>query len=149
MLLLPRGTESELINDSITLNDFILINDSAIPLTPPICNYLAPVSNTALITDIGCSGNYDAYTLNTTNVPVATPVNVMLSNGSHMYSTHTRKLNIPTLPPAECVQHRFPAMKTTGLLSIGQLCYHGCSATFSQHHLVIKNKRATTILVGH
>ena len=40
-------------------------------------------------------------------------------------------------------------MKTTGLLSIVQLCDHGCSATFSQHHLVIKNKRATTILVGH
>ena len=40
-------------------------------------------------------------------------------------------------------------MKTTGLLYIGQLCDHGCSATFSQHHLVIKNKRATKILVGH
>ena len=66
-----------------------------------------------------------------------------------MSSTHTRELNIPTLPPAACVQHRLPAIKTTGLLSIGQLCDHGCSATFSQHHLVIKNKRATKILVGH
>ena len=73
----------------------------------------------------------------------------MLPNGSHMSSTHTQQLSIPTLPPAACVQHRFPAMKTTGLLSIGQLCDHGCSATFYQHHLVIKNKRATTILVGH
>ena len=82
-------------------------------------------------------------------MPVVTPVNVLLPNGSHMSSTHTRQLNIPTLPPAECVQHRFPAMKTTGLLSIGQLCDHECSATFYQHHLVIKNKRATTILVGH
>ena len=40
-------------------------------------------------------------------------------------------------------------MKTTGLLYIGQLCDHVFSATFSQHHLVIKNKRETTILVGH
>ena len=66
-----------------------------------------------------------------------------------MSSTHTWQLNIPTLPPAACVHHLFLAMKTTGLLSIGQLCDHGCSATFSQHHLVIKNKRAITILVGH
>ena len=57
------GTKSEPINDSITLNNFILINDSAIPLTPPICNYLAPDSNTTLIADTGCSGHYDAYTL--------------------------------------------------------------------------------------
>ena len=72
-----------------------------------------------------------------------------LPKGSHMSITHTRQLNIPTLPPAACVQNSFPEMKTTGLLSIDQLCDHGCSATFSQHHLVIKNKRATTILVGH
>ena len=82
-------------------------------------------------------------------MPVVTPVNVLLPNGSHMSSTHTKHLSIPTLPPAACLQRQSPAMKTTGLLSIGQLCGHGCSDTFSQHHLVIKNKQATTILVGH
>ena len=66
-----------------------------------------------------------------------------------MSSTHTKHLSIPNLPPAACLQHQLPAMKTTGLLSIGQLCDHGCSATFSQHHLVIKNIQAITILVGH
>ena len=130
------GTESEIINDIITLNDFILSNDSAIPLTPPICNYLAPDSNTTLIVDTGCSGHCDAYNIDKKNVPVITPLNVLLPNGSHMSSTHTKHLSIPTLPPAACLQHQFLAMKTTVLLSIGQLCDHGCSATFSQHHLV-------------
>ena len=109
-------------------------------LTPPICNYLAPDSNTAFIADTGCSGHYDAYNRDPKNALVVTPVNVLLPNGSHMSSTHTKHLNIPSLPPAACLQHQFPAMKTTGLLSIGQLCDHGCSATFSQHHLVIKKK---------
>ena len=52
--------------------------------------YLAPDSNTALIADTGCFGHYAAYTLNTNNVPVVTPMNVLLPNGSHMSSTHTQ-----------------------------------------------------------
>ena len=83
---------------SITLNDFILSNDSAIPLTPPICNYIAPDSNTNLIADTGCSGHYDAYNIDTKNVPVVTPVNVLLPNGSHMSSTHTNHLSMSPSP---------------------------------------------------
>ena len=66
-----------------------------------------------------------------------------------MTSTHTRTLDIPTLPPTACIQHLFPEMKTTGLLSIGQLCDHGCTAKFSRTKLVIRNSHGTIIMVGY
>ena len=39
-------------------------------------------------------------------------------------------------------------MTTTGLLSIGQLCDHRCTATFSQYRLVIRNSANNIILIG-
>ena len=66
-----------------------------------------------------------------------------------MTSTHTRQLNIPSLPPEACTQHLFPEMKTSGLLSIGQLCDYGCTAKFSKRRLIVLNSSGTTILVGH
>ena len=66
-----------------------------------------------------------------------------------MTSTHTRQLNIPSLPPEACTQHLFPEMKTSGLLSIGQLCDSGCTAKFSERRLIVRNSRGTIILVGH
>ena len=72
-----------------------------------------------------------------------------LPNGNTMSSTHTRILDIPSLPQEACIQHLFPQMTTTGLLSIGQLCDHGCTATFSEKKLIIRNKEGVVIIVGH
>ena len=65
-----------------------------------------------------------------------------------MTSTHTCRLAIPSLPPEACTQHLYPEMKTAGLLSIGQLCDHGYTATFSQYRLVIRNSANDIILIG-
>ena len=66
-----------------------------------------------------------------------------------MTSTHTQLLDIPSLPPEARVQHLFPEMQSTGLLSIGQLCDYGCTATLSERRLVIRNKDNKVIIVGH
>ena len=66
-----------------------------------------------------------------------------------MASTHTQQLNILSLPPEACTQHLFPEMKTTGLLSIGQLCNYGCTAKFSKRRLIIRNSGGNIILIGH
>ena len=72
----------------------------------------------------------------------------MLPNGGTMTSTHTQILDIPSLPKDACTQHLFPEMRTTGLLSIGQLCDHGCTAKFSCSRLIICNKQHEIILIG-
>ena len=112
-------------------------------VVPPIT-----LKSTSLIADSGCSQHYDGiHTLNKSKVVL--PVTVSLPNGDRMTSSHTRTLNIPTLPPEACTQHLFPQMTTTGLLSIGQLCDHGCTATLSRHRIVIRNKSGAIIIVGH
>ena len=40
-------------------------------------------------------------------------------------------------------------MKTTGLLSIGQLCDHVYTAIFYKHQLIIRNKQGDIIIIGH
>ena len=65
-----------------------------------------------------------------------------------MTSTHTKILDIPSLPESARTQHMFPEMHTTGLLSIGQLCDHDCTANFSCKRLVIRNKDNVIILIG-
>ena len=72
----------------------------------------------------------------------------MLPNGNSMTSTHTKILNIPSLPISARTQHMFPEMNTTGLLSIGQLCDHDCTAIFSRTRLIIRNKENEIILIG-
>ena len=66
-----------------------------------------------------------------------------------MTSTHTSFLNIPSLPPKSCHQHLFPAMKTTGLFSIGQLFDHGCAAIFYKRRFIIRNEQGEIIIIGH
>ena len=100
------------------------------------------VNKNSVIADPDYSGHYDG-TKNFKSKPVLNEIIVLLPNGGHMTSTHIRSLNIPTLPPNACIQHMFPEMKTTGLVSIGQLCDHGCTATFSKKKTGYQKKRMT------
>ena len=110
---------------------FFLTN-SVIPPSPSIQNDLYTA-------DIDCSGHYAG--INSTQNTIATnPISVLLPNGGSMISTHIQSLNISSLPPKACTQHLFPAMKTSVLLSIVQLCDHGYTASFSKYKLYIKNK---------
>jgi hypothetical protein len=48
-----------------------------------------------------------------------------------MVSTHQVDLNLPNLPPSACTAHLFPSLGDTSLISMGQLCDAGCTATFT------------------
>ena len=84
-----------------------------------------------------------------TNIqPTKTPISAKLPDGNFMHSTHELTLNIPTLPKEAGRSHIFPQLKSSSLLSIGQLCDYGCSATFTKSTLTVKNNADTTILTG-
>ena len=57
-----------------------------------------------------------------------------------MHSTHTGQLDIPALPPEAKTAHIFSELASGSLLSIGQLCDHGCSAYFDKAKLYILYK---------
>ena len=65
-----------------------------------------------------------------------------------MESTHIGELPIPHLPREARIAHLFPALGETSLISIGQLCDHGCQAHFSATTVVITYENKL-ILQGH
>ena len=79
--------------------------------------------------------------------PTKNGVSVLLPDGGTMRATHTAKLPIPALPYAARQAHLFPALSSGALLSIGQLCDHGCQAVFNASTVnIIKTHK--TILQG-
>ncbi len=111
---------------SIKLNNLIncvFVSNSVIPPKHLIITTIS-------ITDTGCSGHYNGDMQGGT--PTRTPINVQLPNGGTMTSTHTCHIHTPSLLPKACQHYLILAMKTTNLLSIGQLCNHGCTAQFSK-----------------
>ena len=70
-----------------------------------------------------------------------TNLTVRLPNGHTMQATHATNFHIPALPPNATQAHVFPQMRTAPLLSIGQLCDHGCEAHFDKHQVVITHQQ--------
>ena len=54
-----------------------------------------------------------------------------------MNSTHTANLHLPNLPTTASEAHIFPTLASGSLISIGQLCDHGCTAHFSATDVTI------------
>ena len=54
-----------------------------------------------------------------------------------MTSTHEGHLDIPELPPAATLTHVVPELNTHSLISIGQLCDAGCTATVNSDSIDI------------
>jgi hypothetical protein len=79
-------------------------------------------------------------------------VSVLLPDGGTMRATHTAELPINTLPYAARQAHLFPALSSDALLSIGQLCDHGCREIFNastvniinNHKLILQGQRNLT-----
>jgi hypothetical protein len=65
-----------------------------------------------------------------------------------MYSTHEAELDIPSLPHAARRVHIVPALKTTSLLSIGQLCDAGCEVLFDANCVRVRHANEL-ILAGN
>jgi hypothetical protein len=55
---------------------------------------------------------------------------VRVPNGAVLRSSHVATLALPGFSPAACQAHIFPGLASHPLLSIGQLCDDGCTATF-------------------
>ena len=64
-----------------------------------------------------------------------------------MTSVHEGHLDFPTLPPTATVSHIVPEMTTHNLLSIGQLCDAGCTATVTKDKIEVTHN-SHTILTG-
>jgi hypothetical protein len=61
--------------------------------------------------------------------PITQGITVSLSDGTTMTTTYTAILPIP---------HIFPAIKHSSLLSVRQLCDHGCKAHFDANKVMIR-----------
>ena len=84
-----------------------------------------------------------------TNIrPTQEPINVLLPNHQNITSTHQANLNINNLPPAAKSVHVFPSLASGSLLSIGQLCDSGCTATFTASTATI-SRNGQPIITGH
>ena len=71
---------------------------------------------------------------------VSTPLQVGLADASIIESTHEGYLPIDGLPKEATAAHLFPALGQTSLLSIGQLCDHGCEAHFTATTVTVTYK---------
>jgi hypothetical protein len=130
-------------------------------LTQPICNLVAPVSNSvgppapnsntiSEIADTGSTGHFCTVELPVINKrPTLNPISIRNANGSIMHSTHEAELDMPMLPAAAKRVHIVPAeLATHTLLSIGQLCDAWCGVSFTAEEVTIKYK-GTTLLSGY
>ena len=116
----------------------------AIESSPP--NRLTPFHHNN-IADTGCTGHYVTTDAPLTNVhPVSPGLSVHLPDGSTIVSTHVGTLPF-ALPPDACVAHIFPTLTSGSLVSIGLLCDHGCTATFTAHDVTITHQ-GQPILTG-
>ena len=101
-------------------------------------NIIIPANT--IIADTGATGHYLMVDGPYTNaIPVSQGIDVLLPSGQKIRSSHTAELSLPGLPPTAIQCHIFPDLIAGSLLSIGQLCDHGCEATFS----------ATTVTILH
>jgi hypothetical protein len=64
--------------------------------------------------------------------PTTCPIKVVVDHGGTMTSTHEGDIHIPGLPPEAGKAHLFKelAQGSGSLVSLGQLCDHGCTALF-------------------
>ena len=110
-----------------------LFNQPPPPPKPP-----NPCAATITI-DRGTSGHYLVTSPHHTKAshPGTHPITMQLLNGSKIVSSHTTTIPLPELPSAARHAHVFPDLTNHSLISVGQLCDHGCKALFTVNHMVI------------
>lgn len=100
--------------------------------------------------DSGCNHNFIPITLSNTlsNVRTTTvPTHVVNPDGSIMNSTHTGYLNIPGASPTATKALVLDTLKNP-LLSIGQLCDDGMTATFTKSDVTMTDAQGQLVLAG-
>jgi hypothetical protein len=71
--------------------------------------------------------------------PTAKPITAQCPNGQTMTSAQTADLDLPYMPLKVHTAHLFPGLAQHALLSVGELCDHGCITTFTD----------TTVIISH
>ena len=61
-----------------------------------------------------------------------------MPNGNILTSTAQATMNITDIPTTARIIHLFPDLHSKSLLSIGQLCDEGCTATFDDQQVIIR-----------
>ena len=113
----------------------------------PTANYETVPPAIIVIVDTGTSTHsVPVPTAHQTRTPCA-PTTVTLPNGSQHIATYTIQLPIPDLPTNATRAHVLPGFQQS-LLSVGQLCDHGCIAVLDkQQVLILYNDKV--IITGH
>jgi hypothetical protein len=95
------------------------------------------------IADSGCTSHFMCDTHHCENVNPAgeNAITVTLPNGQRITSTHTAILKWSHLPHQARQCHIFPQLQDKMLLSIGQLCDSGMTATFTHNKLYIYKEK--------
>jgi hypothetical protein len=84
-------------------------------------------------------------------------MNIHTPDGNIMTSTHEANLDIPKLPDSATRAHIVPELSTHSLLSLGQFCDAGCTATidqdtidiFYQNEMVLSGQRSPDTTLWH
>jgi hypothetical protein len=82
-------------------------------------------------------------------MPVKQGIKFKLPDGTFMTSTHTAHFPIQGLPREATLAHIFPNLDSSSLLSVGQICDYGCTATFTKHAVAITSRGVTIITGNH
>jgi hypothetical protein len=102
-----------------------------------------------MILDSGCTVHICTPDTHVTHRQIATePITITIPDGSTMTSTHEGHLDIPALPPAATHTHIVPELNTHSLISLGQLCDAGCTATVDKDEINVSYNN-NVVLTGH
>lgn len=127
-------------------NTKVVNNLNEIVKTPSVSAHLKPpkpvVADTGATTHCfeatGLRQQYIHTNVAVTDVKATTSgIQVVLPNSDIMQATHTGQLDIPGITKEARTTHIFANLASGSLLSIGQLCDAGCTATFTDEKLYI------------
>jgi hypothetical protein len=91
-----------------------------------------------IIIDSGATGHFFKISSNLLGLkPTTNGIAVSLPDGALIRISHTGTLPVPGLPISACRAHVFPYLQYHSLLSVGQLCDHGCKAVFTHSKVTI------------
>ena len=91
------------------------------------------------ILDSGATSHFLLADAPATNIsPTKSPLIAALPNGTHIRSTHTCTLDLPTLPRESREAHIMPGLAQHSLVSIVKLCNAGCEVQFTKIGCIIK-----------
>lgn len=119
-------------------------------LPPPSINQVPLIPQHEANADSGTTGNYicvSDISMLCDVQPTSHGILVKMPNGSFIQSTHTARLNLPSLPAAAREAHVFPSLAGS-LLSIGLLCDCDLIAIYDKDKVVIQTREGAQVLSG-